>query len=177
VFGLDDPTTQIDVKLSADLDGMEMKYDVVDGQLRVVVYSFDGGRIHSGSHDILTITTDTPVELVDHEAADYNGNDLRVVVKELSLPTEFTVTQNFPNPFNPETEILLSLPTASAWNVTVYNIAGQIVRSYDGSSAAGQVSVIWDGRDTSGRTVASGIYFYRVTAGEHAITKKMVMMK
>ena len=177
VFDLNDPAEAVEVRVADDVDGMTVLSDVVDGQLRVLVYSLKGNRIAAGENEILTVTSNGDMELIGHEVVDYYGNDLTVLVKDIVLPTQFTVTQNFPNPFNPVTEILLSLPHASDWSVTIYNIAGQKVRSYKGSSAAGEVSVIWDGFDETGGDAASGIYFYRVSAGDFSVTKKMVLMK
>ena len=93
------------------------------------------------------------------------------------LPTEFNLAQNFPNPFNPNTTIRFSLPTATGWDLTIYNVSGQIVRHYSGTSPAGSVDINWDATDKSGVQVASGVYFYKLTAGEYSSTRKMLLMK
>jgi hypothetical protein len=86
---------------------------------------------------------------------------------------------NFPNPFNPTTNIAFNLPTASEVSITVYNTLGQQVRSLidDETLPAGQHTVVWDGTNQSGNQVASGMYFYRLETGNEAITKKMIMLK
>jgi flagellar hook assembly protein FlgD len=61
--------------------------------------------------------------------------------------------------------------------VAIYNVAGQMVTQYNGTSEAGVVNVVWDGKDNSGSTVASGIYFYKAAAANFSATKKMVLMK
>jgi flagellar hook assembly protein FlgD len=94
-----------------------------------------------------------------------------------TLPTEYSLSQNFPNPFNPSTTISFRLPQAADWNLTVYNITGGLVRSYSGSSAAGNVDVIWDGRTDDGSETASGIYLYRLDAGSFSQVRKMVLLK
>ncbi len=88
------------------------------------------------------------------------------------LPTVFALSQNYPNPFNPTTVISLALPEASDWSIEIFNILGQRVERFEGSSEPGTVEVQWDGSQ-----VASGVYLYRATAGEFRETKKMLLMK
>jgi len=89
------------------------------------------------------------------------------------LPTEFSLSQNFPNPFNPVTEISFALPNASDVKLEIFNIMGQRVAVLaEGPLEAGYHSVIWDGN-----RVASGVYFYRLDAGDFVETKKMVLLK
>lgn len=86
--------------------------------------------------------------------------------------------QNFPNPFNMQTSIELYLPGMSAYSLTVYNVLGQVVRKWEKDFVpAGRYTIIWDGRDEWGETVASGVYFYRLQVGESTETKKMVLLK
>ena len=93
-------------------------------------------------------------------------------------PSTFGMMQNYPNPFNPETEISYSLPEAAQVRLTVYNMLGQKVKTLvDEYQAAGRKTVSWDGTDERGNKAASGIYFYRVKAGEFEDTKKMILMK
>lgn len=94
------------------------------------------------------------------------------------LPDVFTLRQNYPNPFNPATTIAYALPKAAEVTITIYNLLGQTVRSLaPGNQPAGQHQVVWDGKDQSGATVSSGIYFYRLTAGDFVGSKKMVLIK
>jgi hypothetical protein len=95
------------------------------------------------------------------------------------VPTDFGLKQNAPNPFNPKTSINYSLPKACNVTLTVYNVLGQNVRTLINEfQEAGYKSVIWDGCDNGGNTVASGIYFYHLEAGDQfSATKKMMMLK
>jgi hypothetical protein len=94
------------------------------------------------------------------------------------LPTEPSLLQNYPNPFNPTTEIKFALPRASDVNLVVYDIMGREVRELtNGSVEAGYHSVIWDGKDGEGQSVASGIYFYTIKAGDFNQSHKMVLLK
>ncbi|SYZ72543.1 Peptidase S8 and S53 subtilisin kexin sedolisin (fragment) [Candidatus Zixiibacteriota bacterium] len=101
--------------------------------------------------------------------------------KEMSLhsiPMEFALYQNYPNPFNPGTSISFYLPEHSKINLTVYNILGEKVKTLaDGEFEAGSHAVTWDGTNQAGAGVASGIYFYKMTAGDKSVTKKMSLLK
>lgn len=69
------------------------------------------------------------------------------------------------------------MPQASEWTLTVFNVAGQKVKSFNGSAQAGVLDIVWNGTDSYGNTVASGIYFYKATANNFSQTMKMVLMK
>ncbi len=94
------------------------------------------------------------------------------------LPDKFALAQNFPNPFNPLTAIRYSVRDRSKVTLTVYNLLGQEVRTLvDEMQEPGYRQVQWDGRDHHGRTVSSGLYLYRLRAGNFVQTKKMILMK
>jgi hypothetical protein len=94
------------------------------------------------------------------------------------LPTEFALKQNYPNPFNPSTNLMFDLPAAAHVNLEILNVLGQKVRTLvDEFREAGSYTVTWDGANDYGRTVASGVYFYRISAGENQAVKKMMMLK
>ncbi|MEZ5358597.1 MAG: T9SS type A sorting domain-containing protein [Candidatus Zixiibacteriota bacterium] len=103
-------------------------------------------------------------------AVDEDGNQ---------IPDHFVVLeQNYPNPFNLQTTIEFSLPSWSEYRLTIYNILGQVVRSWEKDFVpAGSYTISWDGRDAWGDVVASGIYLYRLEAGECMESKKMVLLK
>ena len=89
-----------------------------------------------------------------------------------------SLAQNYPNPFNPQTTIAFSIAERANVRVAVYNVNGALVRTLANESrAAGAYELTWDGRDDGGRQVASGVYFYRLTAGSFTQTKKMVLLK
>jgi len=95
------------------------------------------------------------------------------------LPTEFALEQNYPNPFNPTTTILFDVPEKTHVKLDVYNVLGQKVTTLvDEEKAPASYSVPWDGQSDGGNQVASGIYFYRLTAGDNVVmTKKMMLLK
>ena len=94
------------------------------------------------------------------------------------IPAEFNVEQNFPNPFNPVTEIRYTLPRESYVNISIYNILGQKVKNLvDEYQSAGYKTVKWNGKNDQGQNVASGVYFYKIKAGDFTKVKKMVIIK
>jgi flagellar hook capping protein FlgD len=85
---------------------------------------------------------------------------------------------NMPNPFNPETTIFYSLEETSEVSLEIYNVKGQKVKQLVNSQiAAGQHSIIWDGKDDAGQSVASGVFFYKMTVGDYSSVKKMMLLK
>jgi len=85
---------------------------------------------------------------------------------------------NYPNPFNPNTTISFSLPEEQKMELSIYNIKGQKVKQLiNGQFTAGQHSMVWDGKDTNGKSVSTGIYFYRLKAGNKELSRKMLLLK
>ncbi len=95
-----------------------------------------------------------------------------------TLPTQYELDQNYPNPFNPSTTLRYSLKKGGFVELSIYNILGRKVKTLvSGEQDAGSHDVFWDGRNDSGDPVASGLYFYRLTAGDYVNTKKMLLVK
>jgi hypothetical protein len=95
-----------------------------------------------------------------------------------SMPTEYSLSANYPNPFNPTTVIEFNLPKRSHVSISVYNILGQeVAKLVDEDRSAGSYTITWDGIGTAGHAVATGIYLYRMQAGEYTETKKMILLK
>ena len=94
------------------------------------------------------------------------------------LPESFHLYQNMPNPFNPETRIRFSLAQAGNVQLLIYNEFGQLVRALvDEFRGPGQHSVNWDGRDSRGTQVATGIYFYLLRSEQTSQTRKMLLIR
>jgi|GEM_PF-942993 len=151
---------------------MKLESGEVNGELKVLVYSGMSNlsnRIASGTNELFTVSGD--VELKSVEVADYYGNMLSTRLNKISLPTSFALSQNVPNPFNPTTKLGFALPNQTEWTLSIYNVAGQLVKSFSGNNI-GNVSVEWDAS-----MAPSGVYFYKLNAGSYSDTKKMVLMK
>jgi flagellar hook assembly protein FlgD len=96
----------------------------------------------------------------------------------IKIPANFTLTQNHPNPFNPETEIGFQLPEAGQVVLKIYNTRGQeILTLADKQYEAGFHTLRWDGNDNYGDPVTSGIYLYRIRAGKFSQVKKMSLLR
>jgi hypothetical protein len=135
------------------------------------------------SGELFRITTSAPVDLskADIEVRDAEGNPIQFMMSSepiVELPDAYSVGNNYPNPFNPQTTIQFALPEAQDVRIDIYDIRGYRVRTLvDESMAAGYHSVIWNGCDGAGRRMASGAYFYRVQAGPLNDTRRMLLVK
>jgi photosystem II stability/assembly factor-like uncharacterized protein len=102
-------------------------------------------------------------------------------VKEKSsegLPKMYALAQNYPNPFNPQTSFQFGLPEAQVVDIVIYNIMGQVIRRLVHESyQPGIYTVFWDGRNDFGVSVTSGVYLYRIRAGEFVSVRKMIISK
>ncbi|MCI0329600.1 MAG: T9SS type A sorting domain-containing protein [candidate division Zixibacteria bacterium] len=105
------------------------------------------------------------------------GPCAKITVVDDSRPSKFELAQNYPNPFNAATVIRFALPQASRVELRIYNILGQIVRSFIEEKPVGWYEAFWDGRDENGAAVSSGIYLYQIRAGSYVETKKMHLVK
>ena len=119
-------------------------------------------------------------------ALDVSGNEsgyasvsvLTDVENGKGVPTEFALNQNFPNPFNPTTEIAFSVPKQTAVKVVIYGLSGEVVATLvNQTMSAGNYRVTWNGKTDDGRAVASGVYFYHLQAEGFTATKKMTLLK
>ena len=93
-------------------------------------------------------------------------------------PEKFTLFQNYPNPFNPETTLCFDLPRQTRIELIVYNLLGQQVKVlFAGLKPAGTHRIRWDGRDSMGRLLPSGIYFYQIRADDFKTVRKMSLIR
>jgi len=105
----------------------------------------------------------------------YGGGEGYVDIEEISsiLPEKIILSQNYPNPFNASTTIQYTLPMQSDVTIHIYNLLGRKVETLiDKKEQAGYHQVIWQADDLS-----SGVYFYKIQAGDYIETKKMVLIK
>jgi hypothetical protein len=121
---------------------------------------------------IMTDTTDSIFHLgIHHDTSDVSDN-------HFLTPDRFELAQNFPNPFNPETDIMFSVPTTSVVRIQVYNIMGQLVRTLTNTNyTMGVHRIHWDGRSDAGQSLSAGIYIYRMEAPGYVQAKKMLLLK
>jgi murein DD-endopeptidase MepM/ murein hydrolase activator NlpD len=108
-----------------------------------------------------------------------DGSEVRSAsVTATSPAVQSDLSQNFPNPFNPSTTIRYTISEASPTTLDVFDTEGhRVVTLFKGVSPTGAHTVTWDGRDSSGNAVSSGLYFYRLDVRGKVFTKKMVLIR
>ena len=143
-----------------------------EGDVLLFHFKVDEERLEEGSLLLEQVrlfdasTSETGVRISDQTA------DFRL------RPTAFALSQNFPNPFNPSTQINYRLPEVSYIRLAVYNLLGQEIRMLvEDTIEAGYHSISWNGRDNSGRSVGSGIYIIRLQAEGSVQVRKTVLMR
>jgi hypothetical protein len=94
-----------------------------------------------------------------------------------SRPENIYLCQNYPNPFNPETTIRFTVPVRAKICLEIFNILGERVRGFERYYMPGTHSIKWDGKNSSGEDVSSGVYLYRLTTGDSKETRKMVLLR
>ncbi|MFC2136249.1 S41 family peptidase [Bacteroidota bacterium] len=118
--------------------------------------------------------TDTVVE----RAIEWINNTTTGVDDQIEIPEDFYLSDNYPNPFNPSTNIQYKIPHETYVNLTIYNSLGQVVKTLvDETQHAGYKTVKWDGTNSLGKVVGSGVYFYKLQADTFIETKKMLLLK
>ena len=141
--------------------------------------------------DILEISVRSPdprigVQPLRHTVTAEDVKRSRVELDNLvvyEIPTETELLPNFPNPFNPETWIPYRLAEDAFVTLTIYDTAGGVVRSIDVGYKSAAVykskakAIHWNGRNEFGEQVASGVYFYHLSAGDYSATRKMLILK
>ncbi len=136
-------------------------------------FVFLSGRPYRMNHDHLRANMEYIISNLMLEPFDPTGTP----ENRAPVPA-YTLAQNRPNPFNPITRISYSVPTKEEVSLRIYSPAGRLVKTLvNGVVKGGEHTIIWDGRDNGGRETASGIYFYKLEAGEEKKTKKMVLLR
>ncbi len=129
-------------------------------------------RIALRSNDPVTPFAAVPVALAVEGARSISDID------PPAIPTKFALHSNRPNPFNPTTTIAYDLPRAGEVRLAIYDVRGREVRVLkSGQQPAGRHQIVWDGRNAKSEPAASGVYFYRLVAGDFVETRKMVLLK
>ena len=157
---------------------------------RFTVVDIETGRA-AQIGDILEISAQSPNPFIGVEPLRYTVTAEDVKRSRIQLPTlvayeipaETQLLSNYPNPFNPETWIPYRLAKDAFVTLTIYDGSGRVVRTLDVGHQVAAVyesrskAVYWDGRNDLGEQVASGVYFYHLSAGDYSATRKMLILK
>ncbi len=163
-----------DVEVTA---GGEITNPDVDGNYSIQLYP--------GTYDVTATLDgydpDTVLDVIVEEGLTTSGVDLTleevVGVDEIVIAAT-KLGNNYPNPFNPETNIAFSIKEAGFTTLEVYNMRGQLVKILvNEAKESGNYTVTWDGKDNSNKNVSSGVYFYKMKTGKYVSTRKMILMK
>ena len=106
------------------------------------------------------------------------SNNTNLIEKIMEVPSEYVLFKNFPNPFNPYTELKFSIPTAGNVKLVIYNQLGEVVTELvNGYKENGVYTYTWNGTSENGSNVASGVYFYQLITSAKVLTNKMILQK
>jgi len=162
---------------SAEVNGTTGTFDlyVCDGNWTFYPPSIPNYHPLSSQNLVISEPPDTDRTL------SFTYTDVKEDKTQDALPKTFTLEQNYPNPFNQSTELRYYVPErvkSTFVSLRIYNLLGQHIRTLiNESQGAGSHSTIWDGKSDDGQIVSSGIYFYKIEAGEFIQTKKMLLLK
>jgi hypothetical protein len=190
-----DPTwvSMFDPALTPLTEGFQLFCGTEANVQRIGIVDLSGQRtLPAGEEHILTLSVAASdlysikirkALLVDTRAAALTTEAWEELETEMKKPSEsrpehFSLSQNYPNPFNPRTSISYALPGDAHVRLCVYNVLGRkVAQLVDEPQTAGYKTVWWDGTDQHGDQVASGVYFYRLEAGEFFEVRKMMLVK
>ncbi len=179
-------------------DGEVWEFEVLSNIRDAVRLSFEGVEDAPEAYDVFLLddAVKTPIDLRERNTYSIAGRGpehpkrLKLLVAKgafldetltdfQAVPETFELAQNYPNPFNPSTTIRYGLPQPARVTIRIYSPVGELVRTLiDGEEhAAGYHTAIWDGRNASGLSVASGVYLYMMHAGAFREVKKMALVK
>ena len=188
-----DEVIMLDPVLSSLTSGLQFFASVKEGTQKIGIVDLSGKnflppgegtlatlRVQGDDLSSIRITKATLVDLDSRPLGlELLGElNLEVAKGSDSRPQHFSLSQNCPNPFNPQTSIKYALPQDARVRLTIYNVLGQKVATLvDEHQSAGYQTVSWDGKDAKGDGVSSGVYFYRLDADSFSEVKKMLLVK
>ena len=178
-FGNDPHEVSGEIVLEYPLRWINLNYSsgiLNPNQTQEIIINFDTSDIEETVHNCnIVITSDS-----------WDGKTIPVTLTPIvtdnepdQLPTVTILQQNYPNPFNPKTTIAFSISSyAENVNLSIYNLKGQLVKTLKNSAAeTGNYQLVWNGKDTNGRNVASGIYMYKLIVDGGDQARKMILLK
>ncbi|MFH1700597.1 MAG: T9SS type A sorting domain-containing protein [Candidatus Zixiibacteriota bacterium] len=174
-----------DIQTGELVDGLDLYGGKSENSYRYGIVDLEGaGEVRPGEGLLLSLTYDRALgfEMNSVMAFDKSGNELPAYNghgnKPDILPSYYSLKQNYPNPFNPSTTIKYTIANEGIIKLSIYNVLGQkVVDLVNANQKPGMYTVIWDGNNSAGAAVASGVYFYRLKTSEYTDSKKMILFK
>ena len=165
--------------------------EISPGVMKIFAADLQGGVILPSKRSFLSIPIEfigdqyqeSQVSIRNIDIAGADGSLVNYVSRTSTsevkvVPGEFALHQNFPNPFNPSTEIRFDLPSDDYVDLSIYNLMGQRIKTLNSNKLeAGYHAIIWDGTSDIGSQVSTGMYFYSIHAASFHSTKKMLFLK
>ena len=150
------------------MDALESHFGVEEGNLYDVRVIFPSGIVV----DSLNVAACQAITIIEHETSVEESSGSRRV------PEAYALKQNLPNPFSQTTDIRYQIPAASHVALRVFDVTGRLMRTLvDEDMDPGYHGISWDGKHETGRVVSTGVYFYRLHAGDFSSTKKLLMLR
>ena len=194
-----DEIAVVNNSLSSTIEGFKFDYRVFEdeGKIRALMFSLEGTQLTNSSvvTDLVNIEFEpvngfkgiSTVDFSEFIIAGQNGEQLKSDADESSfevdfnqvlIPTKTELTKNYPNPFNPVTNIDYSIATDGYVSLIVYNLNGAVVKTLvEQNMVPGNHQVQWDGTNNSGENVASGHYIVKMNANDYTSQIKMTLLK
>ena len=146
----------------------------------ILEHVFEGRPVNSATVSLNVKATDgiDTVDVTGDNRVIYVNRYDYLSTESEGIPTEFALHENYPNPFNPTTTLRFDLPEVSDITLTIYNMLGQKVRTFNyQNTSAGYHSVTWNATNDYGGQVGAGVYLYQLRANQFVKTRKMVLLK
>jgi len=170
-------STSDSIKVAIDMLMGMLEADELDTILAVPIPGF-GRSLSTPSALAASDMGFRTIMLADEVLKSFDLVSITSSAKSTLTPADFSVDQNYPNPFNSSTTIRYTIPEANEVRIQVYDVLGRrVVALVNESQTAGWHQVSWDSKSARGIDVSSGIYFYRIEAGRHLQTKKMLLLR
>ena len=163
----------------------ELIYDTTSTKLAIsyqeIVENVFNGAPNHGATVVFSVSATDRIDTVDVSGSDrvmYVNQYQYLSIENEGIPDAFVLHDNYPNPFNPTTQIRFDLPTNDNVNLTIYNMLGQKVKVFSiNNISAGYHQITWDATNDIGDPVSAGVYLYQLQTSEFVKTKKMILLK
>ena len=144
-----------------------------------ITFELNDNIENQSSWEIVNVETGIKYDIFDHTTLNFMGSQFQFLLRSISeLPQEYSLSQNFPNPFNSETTISFGLPVDTELNISIYNLLGQKISLLtSGHFNAGFHTLTWKGISDKGKEVPAGVYLYTIETDSYRDMKKMILMK